>query len=138
MDAILSRKQAIAARLRAAREQAGLSQGQAAKVVGLHRPAITEIEAGRRGVNAEELAALADAYGVSVNWLVEAEKTDPVRDLIELAACELGKLKVEDLDLLMQLLSTLKRGLVWDLPQGAGPDRGQPVGGDEFCRILDG
>ena len=104
-----SRRQAIAARLRAAREQAGLSQGQAAKVVGLHRPAITEIEAGRRGVNAEELAALAEAYGVSVNWLVEAENADPGRDRMELAARELGKLKAEDLDRLMKLLSSLKR-----------------------------
>lgn len=104
-----SRRQAIAARLRAAREQAGLSQGQAAQVLGVHRPAVTEIEAGRRGVSAEELAALADAYGVSVNWLVEAETADPDRDRMELAARELGKLKAEDLDRLMQLLSSLKR-----------------------------
>ncbi len=104
-----SRRQAIAARLRAAREQAGLSQGQAAKVLGVHRPAVTEMEAGRRSVSAEELAALADAYGVSVNWLVEAETADPARDRTELAARELGKLKAEDLDRLMQLLSSLKR-----------------------------
>jgi len=109
VDAMESKRQAIAARLRAAREQAGLSQGQAAKVLGVHRPAITEMEAGRRSVSAEELAALADAYGVSVNWLVEAKRADPVRDRMELAARELGKLKAEDLDRLMQLLSTLKQ-----------------------------
>src|SRR6516164_2643466 len=109
VDAMESKRQAIAARLRAAREQAGLSQGQAAKVLGVHRPAITEMEAGRRIVSAEELAALADAYGVSVNWLVEAKRADPVRDRMELAARELGKLKAEDLDRLMQLLSTLKQ-----------------------------
>src|SRR5438309_901387 len=77
VDAMQARRQPIAARLRAAREQAGLSQGQSAKVVGLHRPAITEIEAGRRGVSAEELATLADAYGVDANWLVAAEEADP-------------------------------------------------------------
>jgi transcriptional regulator with XRE-family HTH domain len=104
-----SKRQAIAARLRAAREQAGLSQGQAAKVVGLHRPAISEIEAGRRGVSAEELAALADAYGVDANWLVAAAEADPVRDRMELAARELSKLKGEDLERLLLLLSTLKR-----------------------------
>jgi len=109
VDAMQSKRHAIAARLRAAREQAGLSQGQAAKMVGLHRPAITEIEAGRRSVSAEELAALADAYGVDTNWLVEAEKADPVRDRMELAARELGKLNSEDLDRLLHLLSTLKR-----------------------------
>ena len=35
----------IALRLRAAREQSGLSQGQIAKLLVLHRPAISEIEA---------------------------------------------------------------------------------------------
>jgi len=109
VDAMQFKRQAIAARLRAAREQAGLSQSQAAKVVGLHRPAITEIEAGRRSVSAEELAALADTYGVDTNWLVEAEKADPTRDRMELAARELGKLNSEDLDRLLHLLSTLKR-----------------------------
>jgi transcriptional regulator with XRE-family HTH domain len=109
VDTRESKRQAIAARLRAAREQAELSQGQAAKVVDLHRPAITEIEAGRRSVSAEELAALAAAYGVDANWLVEAEMADPIRDRMELAARELGKLKREDLDRLLQLLSTLKR-----------------------------
>ena len=37
------------------------------------------------------------------------EKADPVRDRMELAARELGKLKAEDLDRLMHLLSTLNR-----------------------------
>ena len=45
----------IAGRLRLARETAGLSQGQAAKRLGLHRPTVSEIEAGRRRVTAEEV-----------------------------------------------------------------------------------
>ena len=98
----------IAARLRAAREQAGFSQGQAAKQLGLQRPAISEIEAGRRRVASEELARFATLYEVSVSWLArnEAEVVNPA---VELAARELAKLKDEDLDSVMNLLRTLRK-----------------------------
>ena len=42
------RKAIIASRLREARRMAGLSQAQVAKMLGLHRPSITESEAGNR------------------------------------------------------------------------------------------
>lgn len=101
---------AIAARLRLAREQAGLSQGQVARMLNLHRPSISEAEAGRRKVSAEELVQLAHIYGVSVSWLAGAgsESASTDQDRVELAARELAKLKPEDLDRLLQLLSTLK------------------------------
>src|SRR5437016_4117656 len=83
---------AIANRLRVAREQSGLSQGQVAKLLGLHRPAISEVEAGRRRVAAEEVSRFAEIYNVSVSWLMkeESEVPDPA---VELAARELAKLK---------------------------------------------
>lgn len=65
----------IAARLRTARERAGLSQGQAARLLEMHRPTISEIEASRRRVAAEELTRFADLYGVTVSWLA-GEKDD--------------------------------------------------------------
>ena len=40
-----AKKQIIANRLAEARKMAGLSQGQVARMIGLHRPAISEIEA---------------------------------------------------------------------------------------------
>ncbi len=43
-------REAIAERIAIARERAGLSQGQASKLMGMHRPTISEIEAGRRRV----------------------------------------------------------------------------------------
>lgn len=99
---------AIATRLRAAREQAGLSQGQVAKILGIQRPSISEIEAGRRKVSAEELTRLAEIYNVSVSWLTkeESEVPDPY---VELAARELTKLKKEDLDTVLNLLRTLRK-----------------------------
>ena len=44
MDDMTTRMQ-IAQRFRQAREQAGLSQGQAARLMKVHRPTISEIEA---------------------------------------------------------------------------------------------
>ena len=48
-----SDKEKIAQRLKEARTKAGLSQDQAATIIGLPRPAISEIEAGRRKVTVE-------------------------------------------------------------------------------------
>lgn len=99
---------AIAQRLRAAREQVGLSQGQVALMMGLQRPSISEIEAGRRGVAAEEITKLSNIYGVSVSWLTRAESEIP-DPAVELAARELAKLDSSDLNRVLQLLKTLKR-----------------------------
>jgi transcriptional regulator with XRE-family HTH domain len=100
---------AIAARLKAAREQAGLTQGQVARLLALHRPSVSEMEAGRRSVSAEELAALADTYGVSVAWLLDGEAGDVSRVRYEMAARKLSNMRQEDIDQLMQLLVSLKR-----------------------------
>lgn len=93
-------------RLRLAREQAGLSQGQIARIMDLHRPTISEIEAGRRKVSADEVTAFAEHYGVGVSWLLnENSEEDPV---IELAARELSKLKKEDLDKFLRILRSMR------------------------------
>jgi Plasmid maintenance system antidote protein len=97
----------IAGRLQAARKQAGLTQGQVAKLLGLQRPAVSEIEAGRRRVSAEELTAFSEAYGVSVAWLT-LQDDHALNPSVELAARELSKLKKEDLDTVLNLLRTLR------------------------------
>ena len=91
-----------------AREQAGLSQGQVAKLMKMHRPTISEIEAGRRKVSAEEIAQFSRLYDISVVWLTNAEETDEHRDRIELAARELSKLKPQDLDVVIGILTALR------------------------------
>jgi transcriptional regulator with XRE-family HTH domain len=101
----------IASRLRAAREAAGLSQGQVAKLMGFHRPTISEIEAGRRRVSAEELTKLVEIYGVSVEWIT-SKKTDEknhIDEKISLAARELSKMKDTDLERLMKLIRMLRK-----------------------------
>src|SRR5690349_16740111 len=88
-----SSRASIAARLRQARELAGLSQGQVARLMGVHRPTISEIEAGRRRVSADELQEMAKLYDISVAWLTEGTTEDDVSQArYQLAARELAKL----------------------------------------------
>lgn len=100
----------LGSRLRGAREMAGLSQAQVAKMLSLHRPAISEIEAGRRKVSAEEMAKLVVIYDVKISWLTDTnEETDEESERIKLAARELSKLKKDDLDRVMHLLKALRK-----------------------------
>ena len=97
-------------RLKEARKLAGLSQGHVAKILGLHRPSVSEMEAGNRRVSADELARLAEIYDVSVAWLVgESPDTLDAQDpRLELAARELTKLKPDDLERLLKLLAAMR------------------------------
>lgn len=105
-----STREQISSRLRTAREAAGLSQGQAAKLLDMHRPTITEIEAGRRKVSGEELVRFAELYGITVEWLTGGkESADPTEDKILLAARQLSKMKDKDLDRLLSVLQMLRK-----------------------------
>jgi transcriptional regulator with XRE-family HTH domain len=77
----------------------------------MHRPTVSEIEAGRRRVSAEELARLAGLYGVSTSWLTSEREseTGAADDRILLAARQLSKLKQADLDRLMNLIRMLRQ-----------------------------
>jgi transcriptional regulator with XRE-family HTH domain len=111
----------IAERLKEARKLSGLSQGHVAKMLGLHRPSVSEMESGNRRVSADELARLAGIYDVSVAWLLgEAPGTIDTQDpKLELAARELTKLKPDDLERLLKLLAAMRSD-----SNGNGGDRG--------------
>ena len=109
LDPIELRK-IISSRLAIARKHSGLSQAQVAHQLSLPRPSITEIEAGRRRVSAEEMVQFADLYQVDLNWLSgqDADQADPVRDRVQLAARNVANLKSEDLEKVIDLLISLK------------------------------
>lgn len=105
-----SEPEAIGHRLREAREFAGLSQAQAAKLMDMHRPTVSEIEAGRRKVSADEVAKFAKLYRVDVEWIVTGKDRTDSDDLrIQVAARQLKDMKPEDIDKLVRLLGALKR-----------------------------
>ena len=111
-DNLQTKRAVIGARIREARLMAGLSQGQVAKLMDVHRPTISEIEAGNRRVSAEELGEFSRLYDVDVNWLLgnapeTIETSDP---RIQLAARELNKLKPKDLERMLRLLAAIKAG----------------------------
>ncbi len=108
MSAQDSLRKDLANRLKLAREMAGLTQGQVATQLGWHRPTVSEIEAGRRRVLAEELKTLAELYGVNIPWLVGEGDGNGISDKARLAARELGKLSDVDLDRLLVLIRSLK------------------------------
>lgn len=76
----LTRKQ-IASRLRKARTELGFTQKEVAEALGVHRPTISEIEAGRRAVSTEELYRFAQLYGMPVSELLS--ETAPRRADVE-------------------------------------------------------
>lgn len=105
-----SKRLAIAERLKEARKAAGLSQGQVAKLLQMHRPTISEIEAGNRRVSADELVKIAETYDVTVSWVLgeSAEQLEVDDPRLQLAARELSKLKTVDLDRLLRLLASMR------------------------------
>ena len=97
----------IGQRLREARDAAGLSQGQAAKILDMHRPAITEIENETRKVSAGELKKFSDLYQVSIEWLTDDNfKAD---NKIRLAARKLAGLKEADLNTVMRIIDSFRK-----------------------------
>ena len=105
-----NKRKVIAGRLREARRLSGLSQGQVAQMMNLHRPSVSEVEAGNRRVSAEELTRFAEIYEVSVGYLTgNAPDSLGLDDPhLEMAARELQKLSPESLDKLLRALAALR------------------------------
>lgn len=100
-----SDREKIASRLKDARVLSGLSQAQAADKLGLQRPAISEIEAGKRKVSAEEIIQFANLYRVATAWILLEDDTDEIK----FAARELNKLKPDDRQRLIDMLKILPK-----------------------------
>ena len=63
----------FAGRLRALREKSGLTQADLAGVCGLTGQWISHFESGRRMPTVKHLVSLAEAFGVSTDWLLGRE-----------------------------------------------------------------
>lgn len=101
---------AVGERLRWAREQAGLTQAQIAKLMDYHRPTVSQIEAGQRVVRPDELARFASLYGVEETWIIHGDAgtamdQDP---RVAIAARELSKLRREDLDAILKVIKVMR------------------------------
>ncbi|WP_107310497.1 helix-turn-helix domain-containing protein [Burkholderia metallica] len=90
-------REAMAARLKDAREYLGLSQDDVATALGISRPAVTNIESGNRKVEAVELDQLAKLYGRPVNYFLSGEN-DEVEGKVAFYARTFKDLSEKDLD----------------------------------------
>lgn len=90
-------REAMAARLKDAREYLGLSQDDVATALGISRPAVTNIESGNRKVEAVELDQLAKLFGRPVEYFLSGE-TKEVSEKAAFYARTFHDLSEKDLD----------------------------------------
>lgn len=74
---------ALGERLRSAREYLGLSQHEVSELLGVSRPAVTQMEAGRRKVSTLELREFARLYRRPYEWLVGENDDEPADDVTQ-------------------------------------------------------
>lgn len=64
--------------IKSLREKSGITQEELAKILGVSRPAVTDIEQGRRRVSSEELVHLAKALRVSADQILGLHPTPEI------------------------------------------------------------
>lgn len=94
-------------RLREAREYVGLSQEEVAFALSISRPAVSNIEAGVRKVEAFELNKLSELYGRTVDYLLTGSAPSDDTRVAFLARATKG-LSDGDLDELARFAAFLK------------------------------
>lgn len=84
----------IASNFKRARNQAGMSQEEVAKHLGLPRSAISEIEHGKRRVAAGEMAKVAELAGRTLDWFFVEHQDE--EDFVVLARAQDSSADVRD------------------------------------------
>lgn len=108
-DGADEQRQQVAQRLREAREYLGLSQDDVAKALNISRPAVTNLEAGSRKVEAVELDTLARLYGRPVQFFLTGEEAVAGKSRVDFLARTLNGLSEKDLQEVARFAEFLKR-----------------------------
>jgi len=69
-------KKAVGQRMREARKARGLTTAEVAKAAGISQGNYSDMEGGRKSPSIRTLAALAEALGVSTDWILTGERTE--------------------------------------------------------------
>lgn len=96
----------LGTRLKKAREYLGLTQEDVAKLIGVSRVIITNIESGIRKVSAEELSKFAKIYGWTMEELLEENKEEKMA--MPMFARTFNELSKEDQDEIINLIKFKK------------------------------
>lgn len=95
-------------RVRRGRELAGLTMGQASRLLGITLTSLSDLEMGRSTPNERELELLADCYGCSLAWLAglrEAQVSDATKDVLRSA-----NITSDEREDLIELLGSIQTG----------------------------
>src|SRR5262245_58026704 len=76
----------VGARIRRAREQGGLTQGELGEAIGKTQTAVSYWESGRRSPDVDDVVAIADALDVEVAYFFERAQPKPKRVLLRAQA----------------------------------------------------
>ena len=95
----------LGTRLRETREAEGLTQEDVAKLLGVSRVIITNIESGTRKVSAEELDKFSKIYGRSMDELVHGKITE---ENVKMFARTFSELSEEDQEEIVNLIKFKK------------------------------
>lgn len=79
-----SERDGLAARIRGMREYLGYTQQQVADYLGIHRPSLSEMEAGRRGVDSLELKKIAKLFRTPIEYFLGTEEEKVIEETTEL------------------------------------------------------
>lgn len=91
MDDQGTERQVMASRLREARNTIGLTQSDAATVLGISRPAVAAMELGQRNVSGIELRRLSRLYRRDMAWLVGEIDDAPIDAELDRAIATLSE-----------------------------------------------
>jgi transcriptional regulator with XRE-family HTH domain len=107
MSTMLARD-SVGQRVRALRQERGLTQDDLAGRLELGKSAVSRIESGERGLAASELAVLAGLLGISADWLLFGEEAEEVLLRAEgdaAAAVEFARGVAQDMEFVQALLA---------------------------------
>jgi len=99
---------AMGSRIRESRLYLALSQEEVATILGIPRSAVSQIEAGQRGLDALELKKLAEVLGRSADFLTSGDASDAVDERVALLARAAKGLSQTDLGELQRFAAFLR------------------------------
>ncbi len=103
--------QEIGARIKKARLDSGMTQGQLAEAVGISVSFLSNIEVGRQAMNVRTLLAISNALNVSADWLLNTETDFGNRAVSEEIERELSTCTPRERDAILRLVQLMKEAL---------------------------
>lgn len=98
----------VGARIKSLREAAGLSQNELARRAGVSQSGLSYIESGEKSPSVDTLLRIADALGVTVSELLNAQGDTEMPPHIRALVREARSLTPEQAEMLARFIRTMK------------------------------